>query len=119
MESEFFGHRKGSFTGANADKEGLFQAADGGTLLLDEVADLPLHMQVKLLRAIQEREVVPVGGTAPVSVNVRIIVATNRDLAKEVQAGMECGIGLQGFNDVKEKDVIECYEEKQVEATLE
>ena len=57
MESEFFGHRKGSFTGANADKEGLFQAADGGSLLLDEVADLPWHMQVKLLRAFQEKAV--------------------------------------------------------------
>ena len=67
MESEFFGHRKGSFTGANADKEGLFQAADGGTLMLDEVADLPLHMQVKLLRVIQEKAVRPIGAREEVA----------------------------------------------------
>ncbi|OGT90676.1 MAG: sigma-54-dependent Fis family transcriptional regulator [Gammaproteobacteria bacterium RIFOXYA12_FULL_61_12] len=85
MESEFFGHRKGSFTGAVADKEGLFQAAGGGTLFLDEVADLPLHMQVKLLRAIQERSVRPVGGQQEIPVDVRIISATHKNLAQMVQ----------------------------------
>lgn len=87
MESEFFGHKKGSFTGASEDKPGLFQAADGGTLFLDEVADLPLAMQVKLLRAIQEKAIRPVGSTKEVQVNVRIISATHKDLAAEVAAG--------------------------------
>ena len=87
MESEFFGHRKGSFTGANADKEGLFQAADGGTLMLDEVADLPLAMQVKLLRAIQERAVRPIGAREEVSVDVRILSATNEPLKPLVEEG--------------------------------
>jgi len=86
MESEFFGHIKGSFTGAVTDKEGLFQAADGGTLFLDEVADLPLPMQVKLLRAIQEKSVRPVGGQHEISVDVRIISATHQDLAQMVEA---------------------------------
>ena len=86
MESEFFGHRKGSFTGASADKEGLFQAADGGTLLLDEVAELPLHMQVKLLRAIQEKAVRPIGERHEVQVDVRIISATNSPLKPLVEA---------------------------------
>jgi len=81
VESEFFGHKKGSFTGATADKQGLFQAADGGTLFLDEVADLPLAMQVKLLRAIQEKAVRPVGSQEEVSINVRILSATHKDLA--------------------------------------
>ncbi|MDR2880787.1 MAG: sigma-54 dependent transcriptional regulator, partial [Azoarcus sp.] len=84
MESEFFGHRKGSFTGASADKDGLFQAASGGTLFLDEVADLPLSMQVKLLRAIQERAVRPVGAQSEQAVDVRILSASHRDLAKLV-----------------------------------
>ncbi len=86
MESEFFGHRKGSFTGAHADKQGLFQAADGGTLFLDEVADLPLAMQVKLLRAIQEKAIRPIGAAQEVAIDVRILSATHRDLAAEVQA---------------------------------
>ena len=87
MESEFFGHRKGSFTGANADKEGLFQAADGGTLLLDEVADLPLHMQVKLLRVIQEKAVMPIGAREEVPVDVRILSATHQPLKPLVESG--------------------------------
>ncbi len=87
MESEFFGHKKGSFTGAVEDKQGLFQAANGGTLFLDEVADLPLPMQVKLLRAIQEKAVRAVGGQQEVVVDVRILSATHKDLAAEVAAG--------------------------------
>ncbi|MGK9067127.1 sigma-54-dependent transcriptional regulator [Stutzerimonas chloritidismutans] len=87
MESEFFGHKKGSFTGAIEDKLGLFQAANGGTLFLDEVADLPLPMQVKLLRAIQEKAVRAVGGAKEVVVDVRILCATHKDLAAEVSAG--------------------------------
>ena len=87
MESEFFGHKKGSFTGAHADKDGLFQAAHGGTLFLDEVAELPLPMQVKLLRAIQEKRVRPVGASAEVDVDVRILSATHKDLAKLVDEG--------------------------------
>jgi two-component system response regulator PilR (NtrC family) len=86
MESEFFGHKKGSFTGAVADKEGLFQSADGGTLFLDEVADLPLHMQVKLLRAIQEKAIRPIGATSEIPINVRILSATHKDLAEMVKA---------------------------------
>jgi two-component system response regulator PilR (NtrC family) len=87
MESEFFGHKKGSFTGAIADKLGLFQAADSGTLFLDEVADLPLEMQVKLLRAIQEKSVRPVGSQQETSVDVRIISATHKDLPQLVERG--------------------------------
>tara|TARA_A100001391_G_scaffold2326_1_gene2278 strand:+ start:26788 stop:28176 length:1389 start_codon:yes stop_codon:yes gene_type:complete len=87
MESEFFGHRKGSFTGAVEDRKGLFREADGGTLFLDEVADLPLHMQVKLLRAIQEKTVRPVGESREVAVNLRILCATHRDLGAEMNAG--------------------------------
>ena len=87
MESEFFGHRKGSFTGAHADKAGLFQAADGGTLFLDEIAELPLPMQVKLLRAIQEKSVRPVGAHGEVPVDVRILSATHKDLAALVADG--------------------------------
>lgn len=88
MESEFFGHRKGSFTGAHADKEGLFQAAQGGTLFLDEVAELPLHMQVKLLRAIQEKAVRPIGGRDEIPVDVRILSATHKNLAGLVEQGL-------------------------------
>ncbi|MEP6634712.1 MAG: sigma-54 dependent transcriptional regulator, partial [Luteimonas sp.] len=87
MESEFFGHKKGSFTGAHADKPGLFQAADGGTLFLDEVAELPLAMQVKLLRSIQEKTVRPVGSSNEVSVDVRILSATHKDLGTLVSDG--------------------------------
>lgn len=86
MESEFFGHLKGSFTGAATDKQGLFQAASGGTLFLDEVADLPLAMQVKLLRAIQEKAVRAVGAQSEESIDVRILSATHKDLAGEVSA---------------------------------
>ncbi|MFC5577225.1 sigma-54-dependent transcriptional regulator [Lysobacter niabensis] len=87
MESEFFGHKKGSFTGAHADKPGLFQAADGGTLFLDEVAELPLPMQVKLLRAIQERSIRPVGANTEVNVDVRILSATHKNLAALTEDG--------------------------------
>jgi len=87
MESEFFGHLKGSFTGAHRDKAGLFQAAEGGTLFLDEVAELPLHMQVKLLRALQERTVRPVGAETELPVNVRVISATHSDLGALVEQG--------------------------------
>ncbi len=87
MESEFFGHLRGSFTGAEKDKEGLFKAADGGSLFLDEIADLPLHMQVKLLRAIQEKTIRPVGAQTEIPVDVRIISATNKNLSEAVEAG--------------------------------
>jgi two-component system response regulator PilR (NtrC family) len=87
MESEFFGHKKGSFTGAGSDKDGLFKAADGGTLMLDEVADLPLHMQVKLLRVIQEKAVMPIGGREEVKVDVRILSATHQALKPLVESG--------------------------------
>ncbi len=88
MESEFFGHKKGSFTGAINDKVGLFQAADGGTLFLDEVAELPMSMQVKLLRAIQEKAVRPVGEHKETHVDVRILSATHKDLDKQVTDGL-------------------------------
>lgn len=87
MESEFFGYRKGAFTGAESDREGFFQAADGGTLFLDEVADLPLPMQVKLLRAIQEKRVRRIGDTQEQSVDVRIICATHQNLRERVDQG--------------------------------
>jgi two-component system response regulator PilR (NtrC family) len=87
MESELFGHKKGSFTGAHADKEGLFQAANGGTLFLDEVAELPLHMQVKLLRVIQERKLRPVGASTEVNIDTRILSATHKNLARLVDEG--------------------------------
>ena len=87
MESELFGHKKGSFTGAVADKPGLIQSAEGGTLFLDEIADLPLHMQVKLLRVIQEKSVRPVGEQREISVDVRILSATHKNLAQQVSEG--------------------------------
>jgi len=88
MESEFFGHTKGSFTGAHQDKQGLFQAAHGGTLLLDEIADLPLDMQVKLLRVIQEKSIRPIGSQKEISVDVRIISATHQNLLEAVNKGL-------------------------------
>jgi two-component system response regulator PilR (NtrC family) len=87
LEAEFFGARKGSYTGATADRDGYFQAARGGTLFLDEIGDLPLAMQSKLLRAIQERSVRPLGSTQEETVDVRIVSATHRDLAADVQSG--------------------------------
>tara|TARA_B110000858_G_scaffold198483_2_gene265567 strand:- start:14910 stop:16307 length:1398 start_codon:yes stop_codon:yes gene_type:complete len=87
VESELFGHVKGSFTGADSDKQGLFQAAHGGTLFLDEIADLPLHTQVKLLRVIQEKAIRPVGSQSETSVDVRILSATHKNLANEVELG--------------------------------
>ncbi len=87
MESEFFGHKRGSFTGAVQDKDGLFKAADGGTLFLDEVGDLPLHMQVKLLRAIQEKSLRPVGAQVEIKVDVRILSATHKDLHDLITKG--------------------------------
>jgi two-component system response regulator PilR (NtrC family) len=87
IESELFGHKKGSFTGATEDKLGLFKVADGGTLFLDEIGDLPLNMQVKLLRAIEDRAFIPVGGVKPVSTDVRIIAATNQNLYEKTKTG--------------------------------
>ncbi|MCM8922271.1 MAG: sigma-54 dependent transcriptional regulator, partial [Candidatus Thiodiazotropha sp.] len=87
MESELFGHKKGSFTGATDDHQGLFLSADGGTLFLDEIADLPLHMQVKLLRAIQEKHIRAVGSQQEIPVDTRIISATHKDLAQLVESG--------------------------------
>ncbi|RYZ79980.1 MAG: sigma-54-dependent Fis family transcriptional regulator, partial [Moraxellaceae bacterium] len=88
MESEFFGHKKGSFTGATEDKVGLFQSAQGGTLFLDEVADLPLSMQVKLLRAIQEKKIRPIGTQQEISVDIRLLSATHKNLQNLVQQGL-------------------------------
>ena len=87
MESELFGHKRGSFTGAVSDKKGLIQSAEGGTLFLDEIADLPLHMQVKLLRVIQEKAVRPIGEQAEVSIDVRLLSATHQNLAQLVAEG--------------------------------
>jgi DNA-binding NtrC family response regulator len=87
MESEFFGHKKGSFTGAVRDKDGHFKMANDGTLFLDEIGDIPLHLQVKLLRAIEENEILPVGGNTPIKTDVRIIAATNRNLEEDLEKG--------------------------------
>lgn len=87
LESELFGHKKGSFTGATTDKKGLFRSADRGTLFLDEIGEMPHQLQVKLLRAVQEQEVTPIGASKPVSFDVRIIAATNKELEKEVNEG--------------------------------
>jgi two-component system response regulator FlrC len=87
LEAILFGHRKGAFTGASGDGEGLFRAADGGTLLLDEIAEIPLPLQAKLLRALQEREILPIGAVRPEPVDLRVIASANRDLAAEVAAG--------------------------------
>ncbi|MCA9711118.1 MAG: sigma-54-dependent Fis family transcriptional regulator, partial [Myxococcales bacterium] len=87
LEAMLFGHRKGAFTGASDAGEGFFRAADGGTLLLDEIAEMPLNLQAKLLRALQEGEVVPVGATRPIKIDVRIVAAANRELALEVEQG--------------------------------
>jgi transcriptional regulator with PAS, ATPase and Fis domain len=87
FESELFGHKRGSFTGATADKEGFFKAAEGGSIFLDEVSEIPLHLQVKLLRAIELKEITPVGTSVPTSMDVRIIASTNKNLAQEVEAG--------------------------------
>ncbi|MFM8576811.1 MAG: sigma-54 factor interaction domain-containing protein [Limnohabitans sp.] len=87
LESELFGHRKGAFTGAHADRIGRFELAHGGTLFLDEIGDMPLDMQVKLLRVLQERCIEPVGSGRPVPVDVRVVAATHRDLEAEIAAG--------------------------------
>ncbi|MEK7879476.1 MAG: sigma-54 dependent transcriptional regulator, partial [candidate division NC10 bacterium] len=87
MESELFGHEKGAFTGAVATRKGRFELADGGTLFLDEIGDLPLHLQVKLLRALQEREIERVGSSRPITANVRVLAATHRDLEALVREG--------------------------------
>jgi len=87
IESELFGHKKGAFTGAITDKEGFLKAAEGGTLFLDEISDLPLQLQVKLLRAIQEKEYTPVGTTVSLPVNIRFVASTNRDLQEQVNEG--------------------------------
>ena len=87
FESELFGHKRGSFTGATTDKDGIFKAATGGTIFLDEVSEIPLHQQVKLLRAIEFKEIVPVGTSHPIPIDIRIIASTNRNLGKEVEAG--------------------------------
>src|SRR5207247_1989226 len=87
LDSQLFGHRRGAFTGAVNDHDGVFRAAEGGTLFLDEVAEVPLPLQAKFLRAVEQREVTPLGASRPVPVDVRIVAATNRDLETETRAG--------------------------------
>ncbi len=87
MESELFGYRRGAFTGAARDKKGLFEEADGGTIFLDEIADLPIHLQVKLLRVLEDKTVRPLGSTEPIPIDVRVIAATNKNLEEEVTRG--------------------------------
>ena len=87
LESLLFGHMKGSFTGAFANQEGLFERARGGTIFLDEIGEIPQHLQVKLLRALEAKEILPIGCTTPRRIDVRVLAATNRNLAKEVEAG--------------------------------
>jgi transcriptional regulator with PAS, ATPase and Fis domain len=87
LESLLFGHMKGSFTGAFANQEGLFEKARGGTIFLDEIGEIPQHLQVKLLRALEAKEILPIGSTTPRHIDVRVLAATNRNLAKEVEAG--------------------------------
>ena len=88
LESELFGYTKGAFTGADKNgKEGYFKRADQGILFLDEIGEMPLHLQVKLLRVLQEQEVIPIGSTTPMKINVQIIAATNKSLEKMVEAG--------------------------------
>ena len=87
LESLLFGHMKGSFTGAFANQEGLFEKARGGTIFLDEIGEIPQHLQVKLLRALEAKEILPIGSTTPRRIDVRVLAATNRNLAKEVEAG--------------------------------
>jgi two-component system response regulator PilR (NtrC family) len=86
LESELFGHKKGSFTSAFQDKKGLFECARGGTLFLDEIGHMPMNCQVKLLRAVEHRQIIPVGSTVPIDIDLRLIAATNKDLAKEIKA---------------------------------
>src|SRR5215471_545249 len=87
LESLLFGHKKGSFTGAFADQEGLFEKARGGTIFLDEIGEIPQHLQVKLLRALEAREILPIGNTTPRRIDVRVLAATNRNLKQEVEQG--------------------------------
>jgi transcriptional regulator with PAS, ATPase and Fis domain len=87
LESLLFGHMKGSFTGAFANQEGLFEKARGGTIFLDEIGEIPPHLQVKLLRALEAKEILPIGNTTPRHIDVRVLAATNRNLNKEVEGG--------------------------------
>ena len=87
LESELFGHKKGSFTSAFQDKKGLFECARGGTLFLDEIGHMPMSCQVKLLRAVEHKQIIPIGGTTPIDINVRLIAATNKDPVEQIKAG--------------------------------
>ena len=87
LESELFGHKKGSFTDAKTDRKGIFELCSEGTLLLDEIGDMPINLQTKILRVLQEREIVPIGSSQPVKINTRVLAATHRDLVEEIQSG--------------------------------